>query len=459
MKRISQETERKLLAAIDSTAGYINEGLSPNDAIIKVAAEHEINRSEIPMVVHAYNTGRTNRQRQDTSDILTKVATFELADADVIIDRLYPQTVKTAAARYQSTVISDDYSSAPTAVVQARSSMEKRARYVELQTLNGEKVPDATSLPYAEGQKFLKDMIDLRTKQSEMEEYRRQSSQMVDILQDTMQKLSHYFVSASAIPYPIIKTAACMLHGQACDILFNTFESLHPNVVTLYRNTHDVEKRANAIDCIQQPFPIINLIFKQSAECVQKKAAYAASITRYKEKAAAIKRPLEPAISPSIYEDVSIMDEPLEKYAEGALSNPVKMMGAYSIMRSALTPMMNRVQGPDDTTKINKLMSQLNDPAHEQKLRLINTHGLLTDLMTNDDVISGYDPNEVADAFSEISQISPSVSDQRGIVQGLLRKRLAQGSMDSFEHGQLLDFEQKLRQQSTPISGGQHAIG
>jgi len=464
MKRISAATERKLLAAIDSTAELINDGMTPNDAIVKVADMHGVTKSEIPLVVHAYNTGRTNRQRETADDILLKTATFELADTDTILERLYPSTVKTAAAKYTATAVSSDYDAAPTALVAAKSRMEKQARVssflqkqaslADHQTLNGEKIPDATTMPYAEGQQFLKDMIQLRAKQADTEELRRQTSEMVDKVSDAMQKLADYFTLPTSTPYAVVKAAAAVLYGDNWSQLTDTFEVLHPHVPKLSRNQTDVEKRASVLDCTQQPFPLIQAVFAQAAKLSQVKAAYADGVAAYEKAAKSVKRPLEPAISGSIFEDSSILDEPIEKKADGMIGSPVKMMGAYSIMRGALAPMINKVRGPDDSSKVNRLLTQLNDPSHEQRLRMINTHGLLTDLMNNDEVISGYPSDQVADAFSEISQISPSVSDQRGIMQALLRKRLAQGALDTFEQGQLLDFEQKLRQQAAPLSGG-----
>jgi hypothetical protein len=81
MKKISKDAENKLMQAIEKTAVLVNDGMGPSDAIAKAASEDRIPPGHINLMVHAYNTGRTTRQRQDGSSVFEKVADFPLADA------------------------------------------------------------------------------------------------------------------------------------------------------------------------------------------------------------------------------------------------------------------------------------------------------------------------------------------------------------------------------------------
>ena len=97
MQTLSKEAEQKLIAAIEKAAALVNEGLSPNDAIIKSAAAADIPAGHINLMVHAYNTGRTTKQREQGENTIEKSADFQLADAPTVLEALYPKTVKTSA--------------------------------------------------------------------------------------------------------------------------------------------------------------------------------------------------------------------------------------------------------------------------------------------------------------------------------------------------------------------------
>jgi hypothetical protein len=64
MRSLSKEAEHKLIAAIEKAAALVNAGEEPNSAIIKSASAANIPAGHINLMVHAYNTGRTNKQRE-----------------------------------------------------------------------------------------------------------------------------------------------------------------------------------------------------------------------------------------------------------------------------------------------------------------------------------------------------------------------------------------------------------
>ena len=72
MRALSKEAEQKLIGAIERAATLVNEGADPNSAIIKSASEASIPAGHINLMVHAYNTGRTNKQREHGNDTLEK---------------------------------------------------------------------------------------------------------------------------------------------------------------------------------------------------------------------------------------------------------------------------------------------------------------------------------------------------------------------------------------------------
>jgi len=89
----------------------------------------------------------------------------------------------------------------------------------------------------------------------------------------------------------------------------------------------------------------------------------------------------------------------------------------------------------------------ITDPDHDRKLRNIRAQGVLADLITNDPVISGHDPREVANAFNELAEVAPSFMDSTATVQALLRKRLEAGQFADFDIKQLIDMEKARAEQ------------
>jgi len=108
-------------------------------------------------------------------------------------------------------------------------------------------------------------------------------------------------------------------------------------------------------------------------------------------------------------------------------------------------------------------LEKLLDPRHEENLRQIEVNAMLNDLMANDEVISGHEPESVLRVFNEISQLAPRTSHQKMLIRALLRKRLQYGGdqVDPFEVQQLLDVENKLKERDSRgrSPGGLYEIG
>jgi len=101
-----QNTEQKLIKAIETVIHSTNTGINVNDAIYKVAMDEGFGPGSIETIVAAYNKSKTaNMLKQAAAD------DFELADAHNIINRIYnvePTVEKTAALQFPTA----DYSKA-----------------------------------------------------------------------------------------------------------------------------------------------------------------------------------------------------------------------------------------------------------------------------------------------------------------------------------------------------------
>lgn len=462
MKKITQQTERKLMGVIEKTSSLVTEGLSPNDAIIKAAEEGGLRPGEVNLVVHAYNTGRTTRQRQEGDDPFTKSAEFELADASVILEALYPTTVKTAGTIVEDTTISPDYSYSPKPMLERKTRWEKRAQNVDWRTIEGEQITAPEAYPTDPAHRAKLAMAKIDRMRRDTEEARRKAASAFDHIGKHFMDLTEYFRRPDAKPLPVVKEAVILLHGGKGEQIMDELVKVTPQLTKLanhregssllgQRGRSQFGIGVDDLDCTAEPFDKIASVVRSIDEYKGLKAAYEAAEAEFNKEAGDTIAPFaSPAASPSI---LGLSSDERVKSAFG-MPDPLKALGTYSIVKNTMGGAADKLKGPESDKQVASVVDSLNDPSHEAKLREINTQAMLQDLMLNDQVISGYDPDEVTDAYNDIVQVSPSVGDQRMIIQGLLRKQLQQGQLDTFEQDQLLGFEDKLRKQNTPMKAG-----
>lgn len=135
------------------------------------------------------------------------------------------------------------------------------------------------------------------------------------------------------------------------------------------------------------------------------------------------------------------LDDLFEKQALGGAA----IGGVAALARRAL---------PKEETKAEaeaKMMQEYFDPMHDAELNRIRMQAMITDFLANDPVISTYDPDDVLDAFNQVSQLVPRASIQPAVMRGQLRKLLQQqDAMEPFEANQLVEVEKGLKTVQEP---------
>lgn len=91
-----------------------------------------------------------------------------------------------------------------------------------------------------------------------------------------------------------------------------------------------------------------------------------------------------------------------------------------------------------------KAYESLQDPDHRDTMTRVKVKALLSDLLSNDEVISKYEPSEVLDHYNEITSLDPALATQPALIRGLLRRTLQTGSIDPFEVSQVLGSAKSL---------------
>lgn len=428
MRPLSKQAEAKLLAALEKVAETVNSGAHPNDAIIKVAREENIPSGHINLMVHAYNTGCTTKQRETGEDTLEKAADFKIADANTILDALYPKVVKTSGEIVRESVVSTEYAVPPTGFIKRYNTQLEKAASAKVA------LPEKTwePAPRDEHEAAKRAYSKKAAQKREQEEQRRQATAAYQKAAAGMAKLEEYFRTPGNLPYGTVLKTANFVCGDFGVSVLNKLADVYPQfkkqaATSIPLDMSDPKQR--------QPFTIIRDIGEslQTYDELRDKTANDG-------KEAAIEKIVTPTpITGSILHNPA--DEPLElKKKFAAEMPPLTPSGITRALGSTVYQgAESYIKSPQELRE--DAFKDITDPDHERKLKNIRVQGVLADLVTNDPVISGYEPTEVANAFNELAEIAPNFMDNRATVQSLLRKRLESGQLADFDIKQLAELE------------------
>lgn len=476
MRVLSKQAEAKLLGAIEQAAEYANAGMSPNAAIIKSAAETNVPAGHINLMVHAYNTGRTTKQREAGDSALEKAADFQLADADTVLRALYPETVKTSAELARSQVVSAEYAISPRDMLARRQdSMRKAAAAAAA-------LPEKTYIPpprdeHAAAMRAQSEKVAaLRVR----EETRREATVAYQHAAAAMDKLAEYFrrpgnmsfgdaqrevrlrlgddgvtvLDKVATVYPqFLKQAATLqnhfgdndVYGLVDDVL----EAVHR-----YNELKPAAEKTAEKKNLEPPAvvtgSILDAVTPQPLSLKQAYEPSGAGRWAYDDAAGGSSAALAemfPAPPPKAQQATEQKKEEKSQQNKPSSGKPAgpglldqiggSMAKQFGGIPGALAKDM--MQDPADIRK--KQYDKLTAPDHETALKNIKAQATLHDLLLNDNVISGYDPADVANAFNEISNVAPGIVDSPAVMQALLRKRLEAGQLADFDVKQLLEMD------------------
>lgn len=505
MRVLSKQAETKLIAAIEKAAEYANSGMSPNDAIIKSASEADVPAGHINLMVHAYNTGRTTKQRETGEGTLEKAADFQLADADVVLKALYPETVKTSAEIVRDQVVSTEYAVSPRHMLARRQNELKKAAAAAAA------LPEKTYTPpprdeLLAAQRSVSEKI---AAQRVREETRREATVAYHNAASALEKLSEYFRRPGNMSFQdavaevgrrfgedgvnvLNKVAAVYPHfakqsaTKTLHVGDNVVYGLVDNVLSAVEHYNAVklpeEKTAEKKNSVQPEIVTGSVLDAVAVKPLELKQAYTARGAGNWNNAG----PADAEEAADVYRAVGIGNEPPpeprtpfehpeqppqprtdsgwdEDWAEnfsaggnrrgGGDNNSILGAVAQAVGRGMGRPVTDMAahygltgnKEEDYATKLKNLKMReyqnLTAPDHETALKNIKAQATLHDMLLNDDVISGHDPKEVAIAFNEIANVAPGVVDSPAVLQALLRKRLEAGQLADFDVKQLIEMD------------------
>jgi hypothetical protein len=439
MNTLSKEAEDKILDAIQDVCQYVNDGVAPTEAVIKVAEEQNLSPNFIRLVCSGYNTGATTHQREKCSNILDKLAAFPIADTEKVINKIYPVGDAAKSAVLKTASISGDYSVAPKPV--------KRVTQTSVKTAST--ATKAHSGPKQDLAKHAHNSVialrkTLNTKRAEYADAQEQ-------LLGTISKLADFFSYQKNI-YSFAK-AAELRYGNTGKCLINCIMARGRNIKSAATN------ELITADWSSGPGLLFDNAIKLSHDVLRLSSEYTALVQNTEVKIAETYAPFLDTQSQISTQPKTILirdsANTLNKQADGFLGGLLggALMRSMGVVGSAGLGSTSLAKTPSELST--SMADDLDDPVHDDELRKIQARAMMQDLMMNDEVIAGYDPAEVMDAYNEITKVTPRSAAQKAIIRPLLRKRLTQGSIEPFEAAEMVNIEKNLGPQQS-FGGGQH---
>ncbi len=474
MRPLTKEAEQKLIAAIERAAGYVNNGLSPNDAIVKSASESNVPAGHINLMVHAYNTGRTTKQREQSDGTLEKAADFPLASADTVMEALYPKAVKTSAEIQQAHVVSAEYAIPVRDMLARRTASQTKAAAAKISIPTGNWTPPPRD-PEAAARRAASEK---RAAELAAEELRRQATIAYSKAAAAMEQLHEYFRHPGNMSFQDAVRETELRYGAEATSVFNKLAAVYPFLTkqaatkeTVFGECEPCKLAASVLDALeayneaQARVPVKqaaakkegvqvltgSILHNPAEEPLTLKAAgdfESIYLSGNREQKVAPDDTYFPTAKETRdghiagYRPVGMAKVPEKKPSEkkpGFLGRT--LFGTEEKRPGIVSQIAGRLAEAPSKEPVQEAYQSLTDPEHETQLRNIRAQGVLHDLILNDPVISGHDPHEVATAFNDLADVAPQFVDSPAAMQALLRKRLEAGQMADFDINQILGME------------------
>jgi hypothetical protein len=430
MRPLSKEAEEKILSAIEKAAELVNAGQNPDAAIVKIASENNFPANYVRLMAQAYNTGCTNKHREAGETLNEKIADFKLADIDNILNTLYPSSVKTAAQIVTESAVSAEYALPPSGfIARRRVAMEKAAAALMPLPEKTYVAPPRDELAAAQRAYTAK----INEKRA-AEEIRRMATIAYSKAAEAMDEIAVYFRVPGNMAFgDALKQAELRLGDEGVSVLKKLAE-VYP-----WLNKQAATGKPQFGN--GGPCELINTVIEKLAEYKIYQEQFNAKAP--KARAAQQKKTAEVITGSILYKPP---EETLELKKADASTGITGPISATRALGGQLFGGVNSyIKSPDELK--GEAFKDITDPDHDRKLRNIRAQGVLADLISNDPVISGHDPREVANAFNELAEVAPSFMDSTATVQALLRKRLEAGQLADFDIKQLIDMEKARAEQ------------
>jgi len=413
IEAMTSKQESELVDSVMEAIGFANEGAHPNDAIAKVAANHGYNQNFVRRMVEAFNVSKSLKHQKEASGE-AKADSFAIADPDVIIKQIWPESVETPVEKKSA-----EWEPAGT-------NMEEK-RFFSLDSQ-----PTLDNNP--EEHSWDKQSFDILLKRAYNELYRREriveemrhkmASARMSLL-DKVNKFAAYFRSTVHEPFERVERAALQHWGEPVRPLMNAAWEMS-------KGASFGEKRAEAATPVKyedkEPYALLSNVMDQ-------RDAYLTALRDFSKESSSTKE----------YRDALEMRRriftklgaggPLAPFFGGTLGSLVKALPKSTVAEEF--PSAAAATLPPD---------------YEAERKLIQAQMMLNDFLTTDEVLSKAEPGRVVNTYNEIAAIAPRMAESPAMMRGVLRKAVESDILDPYELANLVTTEVGLKKEREPLA-------
>lgn len=446
--RMSAGTERRLADAVTAVADMADEGMSPTDAVVKVATAYSLLPDQIALVATAYNTAAQATARKAAS-VLDRARTVPLVDTAAAVRRAYvvPPPAKTAAVRSQ-------FVGPPARAGSAAVRSDGAAATVLLPTTKTAAAATPSLLVYKRAAAMAED-------------FRHRAERVYSRLTDKVASLADYFRRNPRVGFRDAWSESVLRHGKAAADLFAATQSMYPEVAAA-EGSGSAYVRFDA-----PPHSLVGECLKLAAECVE----LTDQCGQMQAEADQLRPPAVP-ISPALRaKSAGVLGggpggssgsgpgggpggpgggggkqstPPQSKPPESPTLLNRPMDWANAVHAQAVPPSPSAIESAQQ-----KAVKALVDPYDLAQQRTIDAQMMLSDLMATDPTIAQHHPSKVIAHYNEMSQLAPRLMTQAAAARAMLRQRLESGAggIDPFQIEQLLKAENQMKERENPQYG------
>lgn len=431
---MSAASSRRLEDALEKIAVLVEEGQTPQAAFVKTAGELDLPAGQVRFLVQVYNTSSQETQRRLAGSRQEKAAAFAPADADAVLRDLYPEK---RASRPRP--VSPSYREKPPDLVALRQRQEltsKRA-WLEKQAFVTTSKPAAGLAPPS----LIQARRDWEAEVKAADERRTLASYAKDRFRKAAADLDRQITSGQAPPLAEIEALAPLSLGKSAQSLARVLVARHDRL-------RDEQRHHKSAGDLVHPFYAGLAEAGLLAEAVVRLEGEAAELC---EKAGAWKTRLAALSPPDPPGPVDPLGRPRgEKQGFFGVGSTVGAVAGESLLRD----LARQIPGMKPTSELKEdVYSKLLDPFHEQQMHDIHSEAVLNNLLANDPVIGGHDPNVVMAHYNELVGMAPHLATNLGAIRSALRKRMHQGSLDQYDLESLMKMEDLSKRQQQPNRG------
>jgi hypothetical protein len=435
MDMMDKAAEGRIVRAIEEAIELTNAGAHPNDAITKQAEEKQFGPKIVQRMVEAYNTSRTLAHLKHASGY-GRAEDFPLASAKTILARLYPEDV-VSPARKAASFEHSDYR------YPEEINFMRKGAGTKPPPLTSKKAAPIPRDPAVTAQRNYDIKAGLEKKAESLKSDYRQKHYT---LWGHVKAASDYFHKLYREPFAVVEEKVAGEFGVVgrtlMDLVYTqgNLSEKRSALKDIRQLTYDVEMEpyghiAHAVKAAASVYVAAEVATdaREALETFCEKHALP-----YEKAAASVEDEVAPALLDGT---LGATSRPFEKNAllpMPYMSGPLLLAGGMGALG---------LEEPDRAASREKADLAVADPIHDSNMRSIKSKAMLSDLISNDPIISSYDPNEVRTAFNQLNQLSPQVAAQPGVVRAMLRRLLQQENViEPHEAEQLTGVEKNLRQ-------------